>query len=71
MDVIDRANQEQEYILSSQLALSKKKEHRLTPRGTCYYCEDTVKSNMLFCDSLCLKDYDREELIKKRTGRNE
>ncbi len=70
MDIIDRASQEEEYILSSQLAVAKK-AHRIHPKGTCHYCDEVVKGDKLFCDADCLMDYDREQLIKKRTGRNE
>jgi predicted nucleic acid-binding Zn ribbon protein len=40
----------------------------LKPIGACYYCDETVGSGRLFCDSGCREDYELEQAQRKRNG---
>ena len=69
-DTVDTANDQADTILAKQIehrsALATQRE--LLPAGVCHYCECTVHSNMLFCDSICRDDYEAESQAKVRNG---
>lgn len=42
---------------------------RLKPERHCYYCNEVVPSNRLFCNKECAEDFEKEEHLKKIAGR--
>jgi hypothetical protein len=47
----------------------RKKVEAPVERGICLNCEAPVGANMLYCDSGCREDYEREQRIKTNTRR--
>ena len=41
---------------------------KLTPCGSCYYCDSVLRTGEIFCDKLCLSDYQYEQERKKAQG---
>lgn len=69
MDAIDRANQEVEMLLASQLWESQRAYVRLVPRGLCWFCDEPAER--LFCNKECAEDYELEQASLLRAGRRE
>ena len=67
-DIVDRANEEADYILANQIKHSKRKVSNNTPKGVCLYCDEPVNSHKLFCSTDCSSDHEREEKQKIRSG---
>lgn len=67
-DVIDRASQEEEFILASNIYLAVRKPDRLVPMGSCYYCREEVEGKKLFCNLDCSDDHQKEKRQLKRMG---
>jgi hypothetical protein len=71
-DEIDLANEQAERWLNQALTQMVANGSRLTPRGTCFYCEtefdtsDATAEKRLFCDLDCSKDYEEEQRLKNR-----
>jgi hypothetical protein len=70
-DEADRADQEVETSLQEALyrIRSVKKAQPAQPRGECFFCEAALDLDKRFCDSDCASDYEREERIRRSTGR--
>lgn len=66
MDQLDSAQQIEE--LNLRCCISHKKP-TLSPVGHCYYCDETVRSGVLFCSSECREDWEKERRIKQIAGK--
>lgn len=65
-DIIDNANDRIEIEMGR--LLQSKRYSAMQPTGQCHYCSESVRSNLLFCDSECRDEYDREAAIRRRQG---
>lgn len=45
---------------------ARSKTRQLHPTGNCYYCNEVIDGEKLFCDKACAEDW---ELIMKRNDR--
>lgn len=70
-DTVDTANDQADVILAGQIAhrAAMASRRELSPMGSCYYCQCTVHSGMLFCDALCRDDFQAEMDAKARNGK--
>jgi hypothetical protein len=67
MDIIDQANNTAEQMLEAHRSMRKR--NKLIPVGCCHYCNELLpKVGQLFCDGLCLKDYEYEDRRRKASG---
>ena len=41
----------------------------LVAHGCCHYCDETLASELLFCNVDCRDDYEKEQAAKARAGR--
>ena len=69
-DIIDDSNEKAEMILRGKIAhtAAKARDRELFPVGSCYYCDCTVETDLIFCDSICRDDYAAEQAAKARNG---
>ena len=67
-DIVDRANDEAENILRNQIRASKKIVKQTNPTGFCYYCDEAIAGNKVFCNTDCSSDHEREEKQRLRSG---
>lgn len=51
-----------------QAALSQKRT-TLKPTGWCFYCNEQIKPNTLFCEAACRDDFEEEQRLKRLAGR--
>lgn len=71
-DEIDQANDQAERWLNQALASTRNTAPKLSPRGSCHYCEaefdpkDPDFSRKLFCDNDCAHDHEQEQRLKNR-----
>lgn len=65
-DEIDKAN---EHIEMELALLVRRRRATIHPVGFCYYCETRLREGLLFCDTDCATDYEREQRIKRIAGR--
>ena len=42
---------------------------RLHSDGRCHFCDEPVPDALLFCDTDCRDDFEREEAARRRAGR--
>jgi hypothetical protein len=64
-DDADRASEEEEY--NRLEALHKVTQvNRYQLRGLCYFCDEHVDSDLLFCDVFCREDYERRQGTMRR-----
>jgi hypothetical protein len=66
-DDVDRAT------ANAELALEAALQHRkptLPSTGYCYYCSDDVHVGARFCSPECRDDYEREETLRARNGKD-
>ncbi|BAG41636.1 hypothetical protein [Ralstonia phage phiRSL1] len=69
MDDIDRI--QDRYDHEHQQAINKIRERAkksLMPTGHCFFCGEQVKHPLLFCDSFCRDDYEREQRSRRING---
>ncbi|XWY20090.1 DUF2116 family Zn-ribbon domain-containing protein [Bisgaard Taxon 45] len=67
MDDIDKASQTEAFLLHTSIEASKKKRTKsLSYIGCCYYCNEPLPENQLFCDSDCRDDYEWHQKLKKQ-----
>jgi hypothetical protein len=67
-DEADIANDNIE--LSRQAAIEAcRRQPRLMPKGTCWFCDEPVAPLQKFCDSDCAEDYELEQAALIRAGR--
>ena len=67
-DEADEASKTEHRALQAALAsqAAAAAANKLHPKGTCYYCDETVPAHALFCDADCRNDYDHEQRLLKR-----
>lgn len=66
-DIIDQGNENAELFLQS--ALSNRRAASLAPVGHCYYCDETVQRGVLFCSADCRDDWQREDRLRRISGK--
>jgi hypothetical protein len=68
MDQFDRASELEEKTRAADIAaaLAAKK---LKPTHYCHYCYEPVEAALLFCDTGCRDDYEKEARHKRINGR--
>jgi len=65
-DDVDVANDNAEVFLRS--ALENRQRMHLNPCGFCFYCQEPLRSGVLFCGSECGDDWQAEQKIKRIKG---
>ena len=66
-DEIDQM-QERNEKLDALRAMRKPTHKGPTPTGRCHYCDETISSIMLFCDSECSEGWEHEQKAIARNG---
>lgn len=66
-DEADLAQDQIEASLAS--AIRKVRQPRMRANGHCHNCEALLPPGLLFCDSACREDHEREEAALARSGR--
>lgn len=66
-DEADLAQDQIEATLAS--AIRRVRTPKLRPTGCCHNCEGLLPPGLLFCDSACREDHEREEAARARSGR--
>jgi hypothetical protein len=69
-DIADIAYDLQEAELNFALHM-RRKGPILRPVGTCYYCDQDVTGNRLFCDKDCSKDWEDENRVQNISRRGQ
>lgn len=59
MDTIDNAQSTADIFLNAAIENARPKGRALLPKGECYYCEEKVDGQRLFCDLDCSEDYEK------------
>ena len=68
-DIADKAADVEQLERDSSLYLAQKRAtNRLEPRGACYFCDDKVGPQNLFCDVSCTHLWEREQKARIRNG---
>lgn len=68
MDDVDRGNEQAEQTLAAYIkAVRDRAMNSLQPTGQCHNCGEDQPLK-LFCDADCRLDYDRRELMRRRSG---
>ena len=68
-DEVDLAQDQIEASLNNAIRAAARAP-RLKADGHCHNCTAPVPAGLLFCDSLCREDYEREaEIIRKTHGK--
>ena len=65
MDEADTADQTCEQTLAAAL---RRRHATLMATGLCYSCADPVAEGRRFCDSDCLRDWERVERARRLNG---
>jgi hypothetical protein len=52
-----------------RLRQHQNRKERPLCRGACLFCSKVLSSPYLYCDTDCREDYEREQLLKSKTGR--
>lgn len=65
-DIIDQAN---DHVEMEMAFLLRRRRATIHPVGFCYYCETRIRDGLLFCDTDCAVDYEKEQRIKSISGR--
>ncbi|TFW09642.1 hypothetical protein E4K72_05015 [Oxalobacteraceae bacterium OM1] len=67
----DEADIADENIELSRLAAIEacRRQPRLVPKGTCWFCDEPVAQLKKYCDSDCADDYELEQAALMRAGR--
>jgi len=52
-----------------KLALHRNRKEEQVRRGTCLFCNAVIDPQKLYCDDDCKEDFEREQLIKRKTTR--
>lgn len=60
-DDSDRASHLEELERQHLLEKVPRSATRMTPTGLCYFCDETVADNMVFCDTDCRDWYQHEQ----------
>ena len=69
-DILDVASSQTQKELESILkAHRERSEPNMTPKGTCYYCDEPNNKQLVFCDEYCRDDYDYDKQRRKANGR--
>jgi len=68
-DIADRADTLIAMERAVALAAVRKSAHNLVPDGHCYFCDEDVPHDRLFCNADCRDDFDRHNAALKRTGK--
>jgi hypothetical protein len=53
----------------AELFAKRRREPSLIAVGACYFCSTECAKPLLFCDSYCRDDYEREQRALQRNGR--
>ena len=69
-DFADDALKFEEMDRELAIAMHRKKSHSLLPVCGCHFCDSVLPPNMLFCDSDCRDDWEREHRARERAGRS-
>ncbi len=69
MDVIDVASEQEAVMLSAQIQQASKTRNKITPKGKCHFCDEDAEEQKLFCNSDCSSDYEKEQRMLQRKGR--
>lgn len=66
----DEADIANDYIEMSRMAAIEACRHRpgIVPKGTCWFCDETVHFSQKFCDRDCAEDYELEQAALMRNG---
>jgi len=67
-DVADRAEWRIAKDIEAAMAHARKTP-KLEADGRCYYCDEDVAHEKLFCNTDCSDDYQREQEARRRAGR--
>lgn len=65
-DEADNAYHQEQLSLAISL---RQRKQVLTTIGACWYCDSSLGSGLLFCDSFCAQDYEREDRLKRIAGK--
>lgn len=68
-DIADQASENQEHLNRQALSHRRDISDRPTPNGECHACGEHVDGERIFCDSVCARDWNHEQLRKKANGR--
>lgn len=66
-DEIDRSQEHQEAILAASIENARQVQSTMRPKGRCYFCDENLTGDQLFCDPDCTADHER--LTKQRRQR--
>lgn len=69
-DEVDKANELADVLLAAAIGAYRP---RMTPKGECYFCGETLMDSFLkgslFCDENCRNDYEHQEKMRRINGR--
>ena len=69
MDDADRASEREDIAREVAVAAIRRRIEAMPSLGYCYYCGEALRAGKRFCDADCRDDYERQENMRKRTGR--
>ena len=69
MDDADRASEREDIARAAALEAARRRVKAMPSLGYCYYCGEALRAGKRFCDADCRDDYERQENMRKRTGR--
>lgn len=69
-DELDRASDYERAAVESATKhiRNSARQRQLIPVGSCYYCNTSLSSGMLFCDAECRDDWEAEKASQQRNG---
>ena len=59
MDSLDDAQAVTETLLNAAINNARSKGRALLPKGKCYFCDELLRPQALFCDIDCSEDYEK------------
>jgi hypothetical protein len=68
-DIADRAEDVIAIDRAAAMAAVRKSARCLEPDGHCYFCDEDVPHDRLFCNADCRDDFDWEKAALRRAGR--
>lgn len=66
-DVADRSDQHVEQFIAAAIA-HVGRQPRMMGTGRCWFCDEVIKPDLLFCDRDCRDDFERERAARVRAG---